>query len=63
MVAGAGAMVTGTEEAPAGLDTVEVTLMIWVEVNWTGLGVALGPVGLRPAAEHSMDCNMTSAWN
>jgi len=32
------------------------------EVNGTGLGVALGPVGLRPAAEQTWFCNMTAFW-
>jgi len=56
----------GVDEAAAAAD-VRVAAVVTgppapaAEVNGTGMGIALGPVGVRPAAEHSTDCNMTAA--
>jgi len=50
-------------DAPAPPAAVEppAALAEAAEVNGTGLGATLGPVGARPAAEHSRVCNMTAA--
>jgi len=54
-----------TVEPPAALGAAAGTVLTGppaaaAEVNGTGWGATLGPVGARPAAEHSRVCNMTA---